>query len=409
MRVFSCGRPTLRIRPRSSHFLLVLLLAALLIAVSACSDSGVAGLDLIDEEGGDALRVTAIPTDLAAEPVAKVTGAVRGAAAFSGLVSSVLSGKVEDPLIGGRTAIGHIDFRRNLVPTTFASDTVVGVELRFVRGYAYGDTSGAHTFVLSEMGAAWDPTAKVSSTDLGSGTAVTTFSVRASDSLVAVELPGDWVSERRSVMNSTGFDSLFHGFQITPLDARSVFGFSATSAVLRIGAKADTVDMISERIFTRLEENSVVEAPNGTLRLADGMGEAIRANIDFQLDEAAGGVLSRVTFTVPVLSDLPAVGPSTFVRPPLQQLDLYGVKSDGTSDLISTTVSDSSGTFRFIGVSAAVNTTLLRVAQQSLTGTPPYDHFRLLPPTTVNTMNVAFMRTDGDGSGMRVVLTLISN
>lgn len=410
MRVIPCSRPILRIKPRPSSLRHLFFAASLLFAVSACSETGGVGLDLIEEEGGDPVRVTLIPTETALEPVEKVTGAVRGSAAFSGLVSTVMLGKVDDPLVGSRAATGYIDFRRNLVPTTFPSDTVIGVQLRFVRSYSYGDTSGVYTFALSEMQEAWDPANRVSSNDLNPGREVMTFSMRASDSLVTVELPEPWVAERRSVMNSTGFDSLFHGFRIAPLDARSVFGFSATTSVLRIGAKADTVDMISERIFTHIQVNSRPVSPEGVLPLLDGMGEAIRTEIDFSSANLPGGTLSRLTFTIPAAMDLPGSSPGTsFVRPPLQQLNLYGVRSDGTSDLISTTVSDTTGTFEFIGVSAATETTLLRVAQKFLLGTTPYDHFRLQAPTTVHTMNSTFVRTDQDGSGMRIVLTLIPN
>jgi hypothetical protein len=345
---------------------------------------------------------------LTAEPFEKITGAVRGTSAFSGQVASVLIGNVDDPLVAKRSAFGYIDFRRNVVPTTFASDTVIAAEFRFVRSYTYGDTLGSHTFVLSEMNAKWDPTGKASSYDLGTGTEVMQFSVSASDSLVVVRLPEDWIGLRRTVLNSTGFDSLFHGFRIAPVDARAVFGFGATASLLRIGAKRDTVDMISDRIFTRVVVESRVAVPDSVLPLIDGMEEAVRVDLSLADETAANGVLNRVALTIPVSQSHLAGGtPANFVRPALQQLSLYGVRSDGTADAISSAFADTSGSFEFVGLSAASETTLLRVAQAALLGSSPYTHFRLLAPATVNTFSGAFLRSALDGGGMRAVLTVI--
>lgn len=380
------------------------------LLLGGCDDPGSVGVGLVEDGGGDPVRFTVYPKAIDVEQVTELSGSVRGTAAFSGVVSSLLAGDVDDPFVGRRTTWGYIDFRDDGVPDSFVQDSILFAELRLLKTYVYGDTTGTQRLAIREMPAAWDPADKTFSESFDAGDEIVQSSFRGSDSLLTIRLSDGWVATRQATLRSSEFNDVFHGFQIASAETRAVFGFSATGSTLRLATAADTVDLVVDRIFTHIERVSEVAAPDGTTIVRDGSGEAIQIGFDFDLGENQNGVLNRVVLRLPVDTTQSTTSSNgTFVRSPLLQLNLYGVLADGTQEQLGTTLLSTQNGYVFIGLSVSSEATFLRAVQAALLGEPRYAHLRLLPVPTSNTLNGMLIRTDDPTNRPRLELTLIPN
>lgn len=257
----------------------VLACGLLLALLAACEDPASVGAGVGEElTGGEPVTVAITPSTFEGERIGDVTTNS----------TRILSGTVDDPVIGQVSASGYLDFSRlSTVPPGFPEGTVSRVELRLFPDYAYGDTLRPMRLALHDMPNEWDASDLTSDTSLAAGSLAQEFTLTPADSVVKVLLPNDWITAHGEVLRDTSeaFADRFHGFQIQPVDdgGNAVVGFDVQRSQLRVTVDDDTASFAINETFSSLDRSGGNLPPNRVL-LQDGTG--IELSLGFTLPDS---------------------------------------------------------------------------------------------------------------------------
>ena len=333
------SRPARRLVPTLSAATLCLLLLA------ACEDPSGVGLAVPGPDESDP-RTQTIPAEIEIEPIDDITGAFLTNDGFASF--RALAGRADDPVYGPVTAFAFVDvLSPQTLPEGFRDRPIEQAVLRLARTYVYGDTAAVTELELRQISGDWDAVGTPADTlfPVEDGL-ITTFEVAASDSLVEVPLPSEWIAANDTTLRSEQFSTLFAGFRIGPTDqAGAVYGFSGQSS-LRLISEDDTVSYGASELFSGIDGPDEDPVVGPLVRLQDGTGRSLQLRFDAEdLGEVAiGQAFLRVT------ADTAAADPAApnFVRTVAERLALFGFIEGEDPVLITTaTLNEESQAFSF--------------------------------------------------------------
>lgn len=368
------------------------LLLGLLLGLTACEDPSNVGLGLIGGEGGEPVTVTVPATGVSAQPLKDVTGDV----------SRVLAGAVDDPLLGGLSSNGYVDFGAALTTDAFKNGRVSRAVLRLRRNYVYGDTTSRLTYELRRMPATWNAAGASSDTTLAVGAVITTFQLTAADTLVTVALPAAWVAEHDALLRGTTFIEDFHGFALTPVSGNAVVGFDRSRSELRAFAGTDSARYAVSRTLSTVRRTKPAALPAGRIALQDGAGPGVALRFDLAQEALRKAALNNVI--VRVYADTTLLKPTgAFARPTLKELHLYGITPEGTALALDVATRDTSGAFTFRSRANPLRSEIQKV----LMGTRTIERFELRIPASETSVNpVVLYNAAVEAKAPRTYLTI---
>lgn len=380
----------------------------LLFALSACNDdpSGVGlGVGPRGFDGGTPVRVELAPTRLASESTADVTGnSVR-----------ILTGRVDDPVVGVTETLGYLDVSPpSTLPDGFADGPVTDAQLVLrprgatanltVSSYVYGDTLSPMVLEVFEMPTEWEATTS-DETLTAAPTPVATSAPFTPGDTVRIDLPSTW-SRFGSLNDTTGFDDAFHGFELRASAGNAVVGFVRPSSALEVVVGEDTVAYDATKSFTSVTRPASPDFQDRFL-IQDGSGQAL--SFSFQLpDSLQDAPISRAELRLTADTTLfdPATRPNGFVRPRPGNLVLQGFVPDA-DNTVALAVSDSLGPNGRFLFSSNPEISLRQVFQQAAFGQATIEDYRLTLSQANNTIDPLLFYGLGTGlNAPRVVLTV---
>ncbi len=292
---------------RSSWLPALLVGGALLVSLTACSDSSDVGLGVGSGLQGGTPSTLDVTPDVRDTTVAPITGIRRDSAQGRPPAQSqnqsawrFLVGSVNDPLDGKDEGIvkaeGYVDFAgRDDFPSeiTSADPSSLTAELRLTTDYLHGYSSETMDVKVYDL---------MSEADMDSARATASFNaapspvsvdgtqINPSDSLVTIQLKQSWISENIGMLRNTGndgadFEDTFHGFKIIAPnsdmpDSNPVVGFSSSTAALRLRTVSSsndttTADYPSLKTFTHVERTEATDPPSGYRLMQGGVGKGL--------------------------------------------------------------------------------------------------------------------------------------
>ncbi len=349
---------------RSSWLPALLVGGALLVSLTACSDSSDVGLGVGSGlQGGNPSTLDVTP-DVRDTTVAPITGIRRDSAQGRPPAQSqnqnawrFLVGSVDDPTPGTGvvTTDGYVDFaRRDDLPEDLqnASPDALTAELRLTTDYLHGHSSGTMDVEVYDLTseADMDSARATASFDAASSpVSVNGAQINPSDSPVTIRLKASWVIDNIGTLRSTGsdFEDAFFGFKIVAPNSEAVVGFSSSTAALRLRTVSSsndttTADYPSLKTFTHIERTGAGDPPPGYRLMQGGVGKGLamewaygekefvnETEIDsLPADSGRTLPLNRAEIFVP--NDTSALEtPSGFERPQPQGYRIIATRSSG--------------------------------------------------------------------------------
>lgn len=340
--------------------------AALVLTLTACEDPSNVGLGLVGEQGGRPATSEAAVTNLGPDDPERPAN----------MPNRVLTGRVDDPLVGTVSSNGYLDFTP-VSSSEFRAGTVQSAELRLSPTYVYGDTTAEITFALRSVSAEWEDEDLPFDTSFAVGDIILEFTYNPTDTVVVVPMPSDWVSENDALLRSEDFVDDFHGFRLDHIAGNAVVGFGPSSTSLFASTEDDSASFPPAKAYSALAKESTA-ATDDRLILQAGVGPEARFNLELS-DEAESSAINRAAITF--RADTMLTPEPNVHRPIMRTVDLYGITTEGGSVLLARSTLDDSGRFIFD------SDLLAREIQASLLGTREYDHFALRTPTPATTPN----------------------
>lgn len=385
-----------------------LLLLALLLG--ACEDPSNVGIDLVGG-GQDTVSVARLALPIGRDTTAAdLTGGTLSGTALT--QSRVLAGRAVHPTLGTVDARGYLDFGRpSTLPAGFLDRTIIAVELVLQRDYAYGSTNGPSALRLYDAAEEFAPitnnvTASADSA-VAEGGFVTGFSVSATDSIVTVALPAEWVAANDAVLRDSTFGADFHGFLLrAPDDGNgAVYGFKTSAARMRVYTAQDTVTYPAVDVHTQITKTGGAPSPDYVV-LQDGSGRPLTlelpvARIDSMdlRDRALTIGRFRLTVDSEALEALRAGGFEIDLPGAITLVGQRGTSADPLAQATLQEVEDGEATYTF-PLTAVLQDVLLR-------GESLYDQFLLYFPSSPTTLDVAVFPTAGDPAAIPNALVLV--
>lgn len=380
------------------------LLCFLLLA--ACEDPSGVGLSVLDPDENDPRAQVLTASETALAPLADPTGEFATSQTF--LDFRALAGSVADPLFGTATAAAYLDvLPSGSISDEFRERAIDEVNLRLVRSYVYGDTAATTTLDLRQIEEEWSATSALADTTFPvMDEVITSFEVAASDSLVVVPLPEDWIEANDTTLRDESFSTLFHGFRLSAPDASAsaVYGFSGRSELELIsgsGEDRDTVIYVASELFSNVVHEAPPSFPAELLPVQDGISTGL--GVEFVFDALGTPALNTASLrlnadTVATRSDLP----TGFVRPLARELALYGTFDDGDPILLATAdLDEETATYSFR------SSVLTDILQELILDGDPVDGFAVgVPPSRASLDAIALVGAPAE-SGPRAVLILV--
>lgn len=357
--------------------------------IAACQNPSEVGLGLIDDAGDDpqARVVGAATTDtlLAEVPTAGYANPNLGPPQ-----GRVLVGAVMDAVYGDASAVAYVDAARpSPVPEDFADSTIVGIQLRLVRDYVYGETTTEQTLELRAVEGAWTPIGLSPDTTLGTGSVLATATVGALDDEVVFDLPESYVSANDTTFTSTAFGSSFEGFALSLPDGAApvpgaVLGFSTADSEIRaITSGRDTLSFPVSEVYTRLTRSEPASALPAR-QLLQG-GAPVGLALTFGFEELASLPLARARFKLPLDPSLSG-DEGSFRRPLATSAALFSREGDTRTLLASLAPPDSANTTTLATLPNSA--TLTSTLQRLLLSTTTVDRFEVGLPSTPLSLDV---------------------
>jgi hypothetical protein len=388
---------------------LPLLLVILLNA--GCEDPSNVGLGLIGESGGSPIRLQVPAEQVPIELQPPTTSNVRSSLGFTVGPTRILAGSAADPVFGTVITRAYLDVAPSASQSSdYRSGTITSVELELVPDYVYGDTMASTEFVVSEMDFDWPSTSLPADTTLTVGTEITRFEHTYRDTALVIELPESWYAARSGELLSDDIVADFDGFSISAVSPAAVIGFNATSAIFRIATTTGTAELVLSKIFTHVERLDDANIPDGRAVLQDGVGQLLSLDWDFEADSIAGAAVSRAVIALTIDKETLDGAPEHFVRPTPPQIDVVGVRDDGTSRLLRSAL-PTEDAIRFVSTAAAPGElTIVRTVQRASTGNSEFKEFRLGISEVQAAVNATLVFAPGaDDNAPVAILTVTPN
>lgn len=372
------------------------------MALSACNDNptGVGlGVGPQGFQGGTPVNVDLEPTAFEAVPIDDVTGnSVR-----------ILSGSVDDPLLGTTNTTGYLDVSPpRTLPDGFEGEDVQSAELVLVpRGeftdtqgntvtvppYIYGDTLSTMTVGVYTMSNEWD--ARTADETLTAGGLIAESDPFAPGDTVRIDLPSTW-NEFDALSDTSNFDEDFHGFQIRATSGNAVIGFVRSSTALQVTANDETVAYGASRSFSSIDRPDVLSISDRVL-IQDGLGRALSFQFTFP-DSLRDTPISRAVLRLPTDTTVfdEEQLPVNFVRPRTGDLVIQGFASDSTLQLASSASLNNRGVLTFEAAPQS-GVSIRQIFQSIALGEPSVDRYQISLSQANNTINPLLFYTPGTG------------
>lgn len=341
------------------------LAAFALLYLTACEDPSNVGLGLVGEQGGEPITTQEAISNLRPDSLERPAS----------VPPRVLTGIVDDPLIGTIAAEGYVDFTP-VSSSDFRGGTIQSAELRLLPTYLYGDTTQEITLAIRPVSEEWSPTDLPVDTTFEVGALIREFTFQPTDSIVVVSMPATWVSSNDELLRSENFAEDFHGFRIDHVGGNAVVGFGPNSTVLRSFTEEDSASYPIGKAYSALSKDEAAP-PNNRVLVQAGIGPEAKFNFELEEDDQVGAI-NRIALafradTLTLEQNLP-VG---FVRPSIRTLDLYGITAEGALVLLARGNLGDDGRFVF------QSDVLAREIQSTLLGDRIYESFELRIPAPV--------------------------
>ncbi len=345
-----------------------------LLVLAACTDpTSDVGLDLLGESVN--LNTKTVPsTSFSPSSLVDITGAA----------SRVLVGAADDPLTGQVEASGFLDFAGEF--SGAPSDAISAVQLRLVRDYDFGDTTGVLEFSLHQVLAEWEQSGLKANTALTIGPEIINVNVTTRDTLITIDLPASWIDANENLLRSDNFGSDFYGFAFIDNGSGQVAGFNSTSTTLVATSTAGPTTFTVSSTYTKFDRKTEPDPPDDLVLFQDGTGPAIALDFDlkaFFSDQSINGAV--LTFSADTIASQNT--PSNFVRPLLHRLQLVAVTSDQDAPaiLVGEASLSGEGKYRFSGQDLSV------FFQSVFLGTLEYEYLELRAPVINNGLNTVLL------------------
>jgi len=320
-------------------FLSVLLLGGIL-AVTSCSDPAGVGGNLGETPvSSDSVQARTIPARAVGtvEAVSKTGRQLSPSPGQSVRNWRFLFGQVDDPLSGPISAEGYLDFAGSAARGSSIANSPVDsldAQLRLRLTYVHGDTSSTLDVQLYDLRTEADMDRAPADTTFSSeSTAINSYQVSPTDSLLRFNLPQSWIEEHQAVLqDSSEFGDAFNGLKLTTSDGEVVVGIEHGSATLQLATRQDTVGFQSLKSFTHLEKEgtATTDLTDRTL-LQGGIGPRLVIDWDFDrrlfTDTLRNVPLNKANLTVPIdTSKMDQERPANpdFVRPRVNGYRILG-------------------------------------------------------------------------------------
>jgi hypothetical protein len=345
-----------------------------LLVLAACTDpTSDVGLDLLGDSANPNIK-TFLSKSFSPSSLVDITGAA----------PRVLVGAADDPLTGQIEASGFLDFAGKF--SGAPSDAISAVQLRLVRDYDFGDTTGVLQFSLHQVLAEWDQSGLKANTALTFGPEIINVNVTTRDTLITVDLPVSWIDANENVLRSDNFGAEFYGFAFINNDSEQVAGFNSASTTLVATSTAGPTTFTVSSTYTKFERKTEPDPPDDLVLFQDGTGPAIA--LDFDLHAFLSGLSINgavLTFSADTVASQNT--PPNFVRPLLHRLQLVAVTSDPEAPAILVGEADLSdeGKYRFSGQDLSV------FFQSVFLGTLEYEYLELRAPVINNGLNTVLL------------------
>ena len=345
-----------------------------LLVLAACTDpTSDVGLDLLGESVN--LNTQTVPsTSFSPSSLVDITGAA----------PRVLVGAADDALTGQVEASGFLDFAGEF--SGAPSDAISAVQLRLVRDYDFGDTTGVLQFSLRQVLAEWDQSGLKANTALTIGPELISVNVTTRDSLITIDLPVSWIDANENVLRSDNFGSEFHGFAFIDSGSEQVAGFNSASTTLVATSTGGPTTFTVSSTYTKFDRKTEPDPPDDLVLFQDGSGPAIALDFDLKAyfsDQSINGAV--LTFSADTIASQYA--PPNFVRPLSHRLQLVAVTSDQEAPAILVGEADlnDEGKYRFSGQDLSV------FFQSVFLGTLDYEYLELRAPVINNGLNTVLL------------------
>ena len=334
---------------RSSWLPALLIGCALLVSLTACSDSSDVGLGVGSDplQGGEPSTIDVTPTTRDTT-VAPITGDNVQERPRSQNAWRFLVGTVDDPTPGTGTVEteGYVDFAgRSSIPSDIdsADPDSLTAELRLTTDYLHGRSSGpvnVEVYDLTDEATMDSARATERFEAASSPASVSGAQINPSDSLVTIQLQQSWINENLPTLSNTGndgadFEEAFHGFKIVAPNSEAVVGFSSSNTALRLRRIASgdttTADYSGLKTFTHVEQTNAGDPPSGYRLMQDGVGTGLAMEWNFDenpLDTLESAPLNRAEIFVPNDTSALETRPD-FERPQPQGYRIIATRASG--------------------------------------------------------------------------------
>jgi len=368
--------------------LLLPLLGCALLPLTACDDpASDVGIGLVEAGAEPVVRTLAAST-FEEMIFADITGGTE----------RMLSGRVNDPLIGTIDAIGYLDFASMF--DVADTSPITSVTLNLTRNYVYGDTTMPVTLDVYDLADEWNALGAPADTSLTLGEQVTSITFMPLDTLVSIPLPSEWIEANETTLRSSTFSESFHGLALQSMTAEAVAGFAVSQSSFRVITEQDTFSFSISKSLSGLQRTGEPSLPEGRILLQDGAGPIVKLNFDFDgLEEAPlnGAIVRLFADTLSVLET-----PPNFVRPRVETLQLVRIDSDEQAFLIAEATLSDGGDYRFSDLA------LRNILQQVFFGETLFEHLELRVPFSASTLNVMLLYDAASGDTAPEALLTIS-
>lgn len=360
------------------RLLIVVMIGTVALSLSACDDPTSVGLDIIGDRGGTPQVHDLPPLDLSASHVPQVTGNNE----------RTLLGYLDDPLLGTARGHAYVDFATPIGAGDFHNGTVDHAAVLLDRDYIVGDTTGNFTITLYDMADDWNPQGATADTSFARSSPISSYTVSATDTLVTLELPSDWVARNDTTLRSPAFSNVFHGFYFEATQGNAVIGFTPDGTFLRAAAGADTALFAMAKNLTAIEHEAPQDLPPDRVIVQGTGGRALETIFDME-ELRNDFALNRATLRVREDSLASAANtPHGHIRPRASQLNLFVRLEDGTLVQVDAAFRDDDGVFSF------GSSDFRTLINSYLSGVIDIDALVLRVPTTVNSLDHLLVHTD---------------
>lgn len=362
----------------SLRLLVASLIGIAAFSLSACDDPTSVGTDIIGDRGGVPQVHDLSPISIESSTLPPITGNNE----------RTLLGYLDDPVLGTIRAHAYVDFSAPTGAGDFRDGTVSWAEIQLTREYVIGDTVGNIHINLYDMPEDWNPQGGTADTSFTHSTQVTSYTFSAADTLIALELPHDWIARNDTTLRSTSFANVFHGFYFEASAGDAVLGFSASGTTLRAASGADTVTFAMARNLTAIDHQDPADLPPGRVIVQGTGGRAL--DTEFNMDPLRDNyALNRAVLTVREDSlTSKSLLPHGYIRPRASQLNLFARLGNGTVAQVDAAFRNEDGEFAF------QSSDLRSLVDQYLRGEADVEAFLLRIPSTVNSLDHLLIQSE---------------